>query len=229
MATTVFLDHFTGTTGTDIASRAPDTGTSWTEIEDTSGTNTIEIASGVRASPTTSGASSKLTYRADTNPALGSPDYEVYLTLTGLAGTGSGNNDDPIIIGGRRTDGSNWYAAGVYRGATNLLKLWKCVAGTVTELGSVAYSPVVNDILKLIMTGSSIKVQINGVDQISVTDSSLTSTGVPFLGFGSLVISTDDVNNAWSVDDFTVVDNTSAGGSATIPVIMNHLKQQDIS
>lgn len=227
MATTCFEDLFTGTNGTDLTAHTPDTGTSWSVGETSSGTDTIEIQTN-QARAATGTANHRVAYLAACNPALAGADYDVEAKLTVSSGTGAGVADDPFYVIGRWSTNNNYYAAAVYQGTTNLLKLYKKVGGTVTQLGSsVAYTMVANDVVKLVMVGTSIKVQINGVDQISVTDSDLTGTGTPGIGFGNAFVSGDDIATSWRIDNFKVVDNSSAG-SGGIVIIEHHLKQQGI-
>lgn len=64
-------------------------------------------------------------------------------------------------------------------------RLYKVVAGVSTQLGSsVAYTPVVNDVFKLVSTGTTHVGYINGSQQISQTDSSISngSPGITIIG-----------------------------------------------
>lgn len=231
MATQKFLDNFTGSNGTDLTSHVPNVGTGWTEAEDTAGDNFGRIQTN-SARADINGTSASLVMLAVPSPALSSADYRVRCDILAISGAGSANNDDPLILVGRRTSAENQYIVGVYAGTTNLLKLWKIFTAGFTveqELGSVAYTPTAGHSIELSMIGTAIKVKVNDVDQISVTDSSVTATGSGGFGFGSVFIGTDDVNNGWRIDDFEIIDETSGGGGSSVAVIMKHLREQGIA
>lgn len=63
---------------------------------------------------------------------------------------------------------------GVWGGSTTVYRLWKVVAGTPTDLGAGSIALAAGDDIKISAQGTTIKGFVNGVEDISVTDSSLT-------------------------------------------------------
>lgn len=73
----------------------------------------------------------------------------------------------------RAVDISNWF---VVQSAGTALKVYRNVAGTVTEIGSAASQrPASGDTLSVVMSGTSIVVKRNGSTVISLTDSAHTA------------------------------------------------------
>lgn len=63
---------------------------------------------------------------------------------------------------------------------TKSLDLWKFVSGVYTQLGSYTLPSIAVDTpyrIELSMSGSTIKVYLDGVERISVSDSSITAAG----------------------------------------------------
>lgn len=113
----------------------------------------------------------------------------------------------------RCSDGSNAYYA--YRGGT-FVDLYKIVAGTSSYLGSTGPGAVANgDTVALECVGTTIRILVNSVQKLSVTDSSLTAGRAGGYGGGSAA-------HAW--DDFAVYTEPAAGGG--VPRIVHHRKQQ---
>jgi hypothetical protein len=71
----------------------------------------------------------------------------------------------------------NYYAASDDR------EFVKIVAGGWTQLASAKASPAVNDVLYIEANGTTIKAKLNGVDDYSVTDESLTSGYAGICGY----------------------------------------------
>lgn len=66
-----------------------------------------------------------------------------------------------------------------YRQSSGTWELWKLVAGTSTQLGSYTVGQLANQTwtIRLGAIGTTITVDVDGVNQISVTDSSITAAG----------------------------------------------------
>jgi hypothetical protein len=95
----------------------------------------------------------------------GPPDAIVTVTLAALV------SGEFIGVVGRYNDSNNHYLA-QYQQSSGFLQLYKRVGGTYTQLGSnfsVAWAA--GDTIGLYMKGTTIKAQWNGVDRITVTDS----------------------------------------------------------
>jgi hypothetical protein len=86
--------------------------------------------------------------------------------------------------------------------------LFKRVAGSATSLGNYAGTPANGDVLALVMSGSSLTVQVNGVSRITATDSfNNTATLHGLWAFNAYTTSA-----RW--DDFSITD--PGGGGATV-------------
>lgn len=103
---------------------------------------------------------------------------------------------------GRVQDASNFY---LWRSLSGTNQLYKQVSGSYTLLATGSITSVSGDRLKLRCDGSSIKGYVNGVEDASVTDSSLT-TGTKVGIYGG----------AGYVDDFA---STALGGAAGHPAM----------
>ena len=123
------------------------------------------------------------------------------------------------------------YAA-IYRSDLGAVKLYKWVAADIdapTEIGSWAGTLAANDVVKIEAIGSTIKVYVNGVQQISVTDAAVAS-GKP----GAVVMSWTQSQSAYirwddfegaDIDIISITDKraflfekTGAGGGGGAPV-----------
>jgi hypothetical protein len=81
---------------------------------------------------------------------------------------------DDVGVIGRVQDASNYYLLRV-AGGGNPVELYKQVATAYTLLDTGTTGVVSGDTLKISCNGSTIKGYVNGVEEVSVTDSSLTT------------------------------------------------------
>ncbi len=231
MATLIFHDEFTGANATLVTTRAPTVeGSGWQEVEDSAGDNGVEIQSNSARSTSGTLASSRIMVAALPDGDLLVPtDYTIEATLAALTGTSSAADDDLTFLFVRRIDANNVIFAGYYRGTVNLIKLWKKVGGTVTELDSAAYTPAADDLIKLSCIGTAIRVYVNGVEVLNATvsDAVFEGVGQTGIGWGNLASATNDISTASRLDNVKVYDETVVGGGIVIKVI-NHLQGQEI-
>lgn len=105
--------------------------------------------------------------------------------------TAAVNGADYGIVG-RLSDNNN-YLMGIAGTATNW-RLYKRVAGAFTQIGSTGgFSPANGDVLKLTFNGSSLNFLVNGVSQVSTTDSfNLTATKHGIRASSDIVVRFDD-------------------------------------
>jgi hypothetical protein len=135
------------------------------------------------------------------NPAgISSADYTVQAIVNPATG------DTLTGVCGRRvnfsTADSDGYMAFIHDTANSLF-LYKRVSGTWTELGSFAVTITAGTdyTVKLSMQGTTIKAFLDGVERISVTDSSLSAAGD-----AGLCINGGAENTGMRWDDFLVED-----------------------
>lgn len=109
-----------------------------------------------------------------------SADYDVQIDF---AFKSNGKTQRFGIIGRGATDAKTFYLARinfVAFAATANLQLFKAVAGTFTQLGSnysFSVTASTTGVIKLSMSGSTIKAFLDGVERISVTDTAITASG----------------------------------------------------
>ena len=171
----IFVDRFDRPDNTDISAKAP-MGIGYTEV-----TSDVQIVSGKLK------AIGLTTHRATLDITMNSADYYVQSIIKIATGFGCG-----LGIMGRFVDTSNYYRAYI-NSVSQLLILDKIVAGVTTQLATFAGGYVENTdyTIKLDLSGSAIKVYVNGTQRISVTDSALAAAGKP--GFY-----TDYGNGTWN-------------------------------
>lgn len=93
-----------------------------------------------------------------------------------------------------RATAANYYAFYCTTGARALVKI---VAGSKTVLGSDAVTCSVNDVLKLVIAGTTLTAYVNGVSVFSVTDTSLASGSAGVAGIGHFSASTAQRVTTW--------------------------------
>ncbi len=93
-----------------------------------------------------------------------------------------------------RATAANYYAFYVTTGARALIKI---VAGSKTSLASDSVTCSVNDVLKLVVAGTSLTAYVNGVSVLTATDSSLASGSAGVAGIGHFSASTAGRVDTW--------------------------------
>lgn len=193
-------DSFGGSEGDNLQTYSA----SWTRH--TSYSADCEIASG-RARQSATGASGY--YTTDFSPA--SADYEVEADIYVAA---TSRQSRPYICGRMSTSANTFYAVRLtcLASTSGTFSLWKFVAGTSTQLGSdvavmLAASGTHN--IRLVMAGTSIKGFLNDVEEISVTDSSITAAGKAGIRYPSESLTPND-STGLHIDNF---DAYASGGT----------------
>lgn len=174
-------DLFTDTTGTVLSSHTPDgthPGGAWTQ----------KYPGGYAAWELSVKSNRVLATRTDT---VGSLTVEYWLSGSSnadcaaeadayLYSKAAGSN---AVMVACRVSGASFAARNQYRAVLaddGTLTLGKMVAGTYTSLSSVAYGTLTvgqTYTVRVEAIGTAVKVYVNGVQQISVTDSSVTAGG----------------------------------------------------
>ena len=199
-----FSDSFTDTNGTLLTAHTPDAGTGWTESGDASAFIDAEIQNN-QARPSSNRANQDLIVHAD--PDQSSADYTVKATIKGLQEA----NSRPLGLIARYTDDDNFYLAEILPGEDQF-KLWVKNAGTPTQLGStINQAPAVNDVVELIVSGTTISVKVNSTEIISVTNSVHSSAGAGGLFWGD-GFTGNSVNQNNEFDDFSITEAAAGGG-----------------
>ena len=211
-------DTFTGADTTVLSSHTSDSGHSWVAIPSTS-SNTLQISGNkiVHA-----GGNSKIGYYSSVVPVTADYDVECICKLNGDFNTGG--------PAGRiqTSDGGRYWAE--YEDLVSGWQLYSGQGSTANILGNyVGDKPDVERRCTLRFIGSTIKVLIDGVERISVTDTAYTTAGRPgitdqtfFLGQMTLdawaFIGTDEIPDAFTFTDQTNVPLSTIVESNTITV-----------
>jgi hypothetical protein len=103
-----------------------------------------------------------------------------------------------IYLAGRFTDSNNWYGAAIYDGGPFEVQIRKKVAGTSSDIARGPYEIVLGTwyTIKLEMKGSTIKLYMNDVLQLTADD--------PQFNQGRIAILVDRTNASW--DDVVVTN-----------------------
>lgn len=137
-------------------------------------TGSFLITAAERARRSTNSSNAQYTWPTD---LPSSADYDVEADFTFL----SDNTTERVgIIGRASSSARTFYLARIYNisSTTANVQPWKAVAGAFTQLGSnyaISSSGTYN--IRLSMAGTAIKVFVDDVERISVTDSSVTAAG----------------------------------------------------
>ena len=235
--TTKFLDNcLTGITeDLDVqSSHTTDTGASpyWAELIDSAGTQSLRAHNSDICLVDPGASAQRVLWVMTPSSALGSADYDVFLTLAALL---SGQADDDLLcVGARITDATHGYLLCIE--ADNNPRGWGfyVMNGSSSGLsklslttGSGTYSPSANDIMKLTLRGDTLRFYggATGTTEIGcAVDATLSSTGQAGVGLGNFgTESTADPNSGWSFDVITIVeggsgtDDNCGGGAAATP------------
>jgi hypothetical protein len=163
-------DTFTDTNGTTLASHTGETGATWTLLAGSNYQKIIEsntlIAGGARG-----------VYKASGTPA--SADYEVHAWQTYRGINGQDFHRTGVAL--RLDSSGNGYAAYPAADESSTLNLARLDSGGVpTTIASVSYTPPATGTevkFTLRAVGSTLKVYVNDVEQISQTDSTYSAAG----------------------------------------------------
>src|SRR5262245_54339779 len=90
-----------------------------------------------------------------------------------------------IYLAGRFTDSNNWYGAAIYNGTPIEVQIRKKVAGASSDVARTPYPFMIGTgtwyTLKLEMKGSTIRVSVDGVVQLEMTDTSFAAGKIALL------------------------------------------------
>jgi hypothetical protein len=139
-------------------------------------------------SPGTTGGTVVL--RCATAMATNDNYAQAKVTATTAVSHGVWCRGDPTLNSGYavRNNGTNW-------------ALFSVVGGTFTSIGTYSAAAVVGDVVRVQAVGSAIKVVINGVDRITVTDTAVTT--------GTATGLRSEANTGIKFDDFSAADISS--------------------
>lgn len=185
-----FTESFTGSSGTDLA----DLGTGWTRADGSNGMAQINGSNQLKANTTDS---SGALYYIDT----GTADHYAQHVTKKL----SWSSSIPFGSVVRGVDRSNYIGARVVTGSG--AELYKRVSGTFTLVGSYSYTPALDDVVKLEISGTSVTCYVNGVSRVTGTVSDGVFTGVTKAG----LVPRGSTGDPW-LDDWECTSSGGGGG-----------------
>ncbi|MEO5900409.1 MAG: putative Ig domain-containing protein, partial [Ilumatobacteraceae bacterium] len=200
--TVVSSDTFTGTTGVTLQSRAGELGSTWTKAGVSNADAVLTSGGRIRKS----GASTIALYGASAVPAGANYAVEADVYVA------SALTNDVIGVVGRFDSSLTFYAA-VYDLPTKTWTIEKVVNGSQSPMNRTAVTPLTVGAtyrLTLDMNGSTISLLVNGVQQVSIVDATITAAGRGgvVLGGGTTNTTTSD-STGMQLDNFRVWRATS--------------------
>jgi len=204
--TTFFSDEFDVSSHTELSSRTPDTGTSWSQLID-NGVDIYVYSYNDHATVQSNTLNAGSLYQA--NGTYSSANYDVSMRIT----FAPGDSNYTRSLAARVQDANNMYLLKIGSGASGL-EIYKRSAGTWTSLGSTSYTPTgdisgplyndAGDIVTLRVNGPAISALVNGTSVLSVADPFILTAGTAGMGLGYVNVSTDDAGTGVGIDNFTV-------------------------
>lgn len=192
-------DEFTGTSGTLLQNHVPTVlGTGWTlEFEEATSPAHLAITAGGTLFPTATRNSQRVIYSAQPNPIYSDQMVQARFVDRGPV-------DEPWILF-CRADSGNWtngYAVACYAGST---RLYKVVAGVVTQLASGA-AIATGSLVSLRVFGTALSVIDDGATVLTANDGQIAQIGRWGIAAGDLFVATDDIDGQ-SFDSFKAWDS----------------------
>lgn len=189
-------DTFTDTAGTGLASHTADSGHTWTEHASlTTGDMVISDANRVR-----SNSNNTSVYHSSWVPATA--DYDVTAVIRRLSSLGS------LGVVARCETGANTMYLFRYNTGTTAWEILLLNAGASSTLGSFSQSLSDNTsyTLKAELRGTALKLYVDSVERISVTDSTISAKGVA----GVRALTTVANTTGYHMDSIATADAVTA-------------------
>ena len=192
-------DDFTESSDTAITSHTPNTGTSWTsEVNDTGNILNVNAAGDFLLWDGDGSSSTKAIFTSQPNPVLADYGTSVKVPLVDFSA------GDKFWLVLRFADTSNYYGfGGSAGGGTPNLTIRKRVASSDTILASETVTNLASgDTMKFTVIGSTLTAYLNGVQLLSVVDTSLSAAGQAGIAYGNIFGGTDRPTTGWNVDSY---------------------------
>lgn len=193
-------DNFTGTAGATLQSRAGESGASWTKHGWSTADAVISSAGRLRKNGT-----GRALYYASGVPASANYAVEADVNVRSLAA------GDRAGVAGRVVTAANTLYVARYDVTAGEWALWKAVSNTWTRLGGFAQTLTAGSTyrVRLDMNGTTIRLYVDGVQRVSVTDSAIAATGRGGAILGDTSAGATVSNTVgMHLDDLRVVPNT---------------------
>lgn len=210
-------DTFVEAANVDLDAHTPtgaNAGTGWTEEEQTGSPVMRVLAANDYVSSSATVADVRNLYTLQPDPVTADIDVQFEMTEVTF-----GADVRALYLVARFVDAANYYGALTYRAnAAADKKIFKRIGGTPTELASGDAGLAVGDVIKFELRGTTLKLYVDGVEILSVTDSALTAAGKAGVGSGNGFVSTDDIG-PFGFKAFQYVEVAAAGGSIPFPPV----------
>ena len=202
----IVKDTYTEASTTALPSHTPDTGTSWTEVLNDTAASQFQVnGTNDNLEINTSDDSVSLAYSCEPDPS--SAEYVVEIVVTTWYNPGA-SSSAPVGLFARRTDNDNHYSVQILPigHTSNLIKIFKEVSTTRTELASANVTGLDGSLIQFIVTDAKKSVRMNGVEVCSTTDNALTSAGDCGVWTGDFAGDGFRIRTGWALDDFRSYD-----------------------
>lgn len=197
MAIVVFQDTFTEATNLTLASHVPDIGSGWASYVTTGGSNTIQVdAANDRTIRLVGSTSDGVIYAAIQVPIFKNIDVSAVASVAESA-------DDTHYLAVRiQLTEASFY---LLRYNASTFRIGKFVAGSFSWITSDLGAGIVADgnTVMLRAMGTDITAFVNGVQQLTVSDTSIQNNGLGGQGMGQIAVSFDDMDTQ-AIDNFLV-------------------------
>jgi hypothetical protein len=155
--------------------------------------------------------SGSVNFSADyADSAVATVDHEVVVTFVNVAHSGGGTNTTCSVLGRTTNDSTVTFYRSVVTirtsGELNDVSLLRTVSGTSTTLATDTTDWAANDVIAIQMVGSTIRTIKNGVENLSATDSNIT-TGL----YGGLRYFSDGTGSQCIWDNWRINDVLPGG------------------
>lgn len=197
MAIVVFQDTFTEATNITLGSHVPDTGAGWASYVTSGGTNTIQVdAANDRTIRLVGSASDGVIYAAIQTPIFKNIDVSATISVAESA-------DDTHYLAVRiQLTSASFY---LLRFNASTFRIGKFVNSSFSWITADLGAGIVADgnTVMLRAMGDEITAFVNGVQQLTVTDTSVQNNGLGGMGMGQMAVAFDDMDTQ-AMDNFLV-------------------------
>jgi hypothetical protein len=207
----IFSDTFTVAADTELTLRAPDVGTAWVKV---GSVNLSAIATTDNVASPSGSVNTAAHYLSSPDPT--SAEYDVGFTFSTI---GSGTVR-PVYAFARYVDANNYYVAGTYvGGAANDKRIFKKVAGVVTELAAADTNTTAGDIYRFECRNTAKRLLRNGTQVLTSNDDAITAIGSAGFGMGNAWSAADGPLSSHRLDNY-LVDEVAAAVTRRGPPTM---------
>jgi hypothetical protein len=217
-------DTFTVGVNTALTSHTPTpTGTGYTEESDPSSLNFTVLAASGRTELDANGSNTHILISSQPNPTI--PEYDIELTTVRAATVNSGRS---LSIVARYADTDNLYGGFTRPASAADKKIYKKVAGVVTELASGDSDIADDDTYKFEIRDATKKLFHKGSEILSTTDNAITAAGKVGWTMGNIFVGGNDPNSGWAIDNYKVTTTASANPGKNSRKALSFMLQEDL-